>query len=286
MTTTPLGAWMREAAARIHRSQTPRLDARIIAKWALNLDDAALIVADARSLLPAEIERLGAALERRIAGEPVAYIVGEKEFWGLTIKCRPPMLLPRPDSETLIAAATRRRDRTAPLRILDLGTGTGCLLLAALSEFTSSCGVGVDYHPAAVALAQENAEALGLAGRAEMRLGSWTEGVEGPFDIILANPPYIAEGERETLAIDIRDFEDPRALFAGADGLSAYRAIFVGAPALLSGRGLMIVELGAGQADSVSRLAEAAFPGASIGCDPDLAGRPRALIVDRLEKTV
>jgi release factor glutamine methyltransferase len=283
---TTLGAWLRAAAARISRSQSPRLDARVLAKWALRIDDAGLIAHEGRVLRADELEILSAALDRRIVGEPVAYITGEKEFWGLTIQCRPPMLLPRPDSETLIAAAVKRRERGSLSRILDLGTGTGCLLLAALSEFRTAAGIGVDYHDDAVALARENAVALGLAARADIRLGSWADGLDGAFDLVLANPPYVPEAERGTLAVDIRDYEDPRALFAGADGLSAYRTIFADAPRLLAPGGLMIVELGAGQKAPVVALARAAFPMARIETDEDLGGRPRALVVDGVEKTV
>lgn len=280
MTDATLGAWLRHAAQTIIASPSPRLDARVLAKWALGLDDAGLIAGEGRRLRADEAARLDAALARRIAGEPVAYITGEKEFWGLKIRCAPPMLLPRPDSETLIVAAVRRRDRAAPLRVLDLGTGTGCLLAAALAEFENAAGIGVDYLPDAVSLAQANMEALGLGGRAVIRQGAWTDGLEGVFDLVLANPPYIPEGERETLAVDIRDYEDPHALFAGADGLSAYRAIFAGAPRLLAPDGLIIVELGAGQETAVAALANAAFPGARIACDMDLGGRPRALVAD------
>lgn len=286
MTATTLDAWLRGAALRITQSQSPRLDARVLAKWALKLDDDALIAGADRALRAEELARLDFALERRVTGEPIAYITGEKEFWGLTILCRPPMLLPRPDSETLIAAAIKRRDRTAPLKILDLGTGTGCLLAAALHEFKQAQGLGVDYLDEAVALAATNLRTLGLASRAQIKQGSWTEGLEGPFDLILANPPYVPENERETLCVDIRDFEDPRALFAGEDGLSAYQAIFKGAPRLLAADGLMIVELGAGQADAVAGIARGAFGNARIDCDLDLGGRSRALIVDAGEKTV
>lgn len=286
MNATTLGGWLRDSTRAIIASQSPRLDARVLACHVLGLDEAGLIAEEARVLSADEEARLAAALARRIAGEPIAYITGVKEFWGLTVRCRPPMLLPRPDSETLIAAAVKRRDRAPPSRILDLGTGTGCLLLAALSEFRDATGIGVDYHDAAVMLARENADALGLSARAEIRRGSWTEGLDGAFDLILANPPYVPEAERETLAVDIRDYEDPRALFAGADGLSAYRTIFADAPRLLAPGGLMIVELGSGQKDEVAGLARAAFPMARIGTDPDLGGRPRALVVDAAEKTV
>lgn len=286
MSLATISAWITNATSKIRRSQSPRLDARVLAKWALKLDDAGLIAEECRKLNPEELEILEGALARRVAGEPVAYITGEKEFWGLTIQCRPPMLLPRPDSETLIAAAVKRRAKTAPLRILDLGTGTGCLLVAALKEFPTAHGIGVDYLPESVALARTNVDALGLAARAEIRQGSWTEGLEGAFDLILSNPPYIPEAESETLDPGIREYEDPRALFAGADGLSAYRTIFAGALPLMAQRGLIIVELGFGQAETVTALAAAAFPDAAIAVDPDLGGRPRALVADCAEKTV
>lgn len=285
MTGTTLGAWLKEAARAIVASPSPRLDARLLARHALRLDEAGLIAQEPRALTAAEEARLAAALARRIAGEPVAYITGVKEFWGLPIRCRAPMLLPRPDSETLVDAALRRRPKTLAPRVLDLGTGPGSLLAALLVEYPEAVGTGVDYHAGAVALARENMAALGLSARATIREGDWSRGLEGPFDLVVANPPYIPEAERDGLATDIRDYEDPGALFAGPDGLSAYRAILDDAPRILAPGGLLIFELGTGQRDAVAALAAARFPGAGIAADADLAGRPRALVVDLSQKT-
>lgn len=271
---------LRAAAARLANSQTPLLDARVLAKYALGLDDAGLILDANRPLTEEERAKLDALVARRARGEPVAYITGEKEFYGLTFRMAPGVLAPRPDSETLIEAAIAARGRGAALRILDLGTGAGCLLCALLAVFPKATGVGVDINDAAVKLAAENAKALHLAGRAAFRIGNWAAGLGGPFDLIVSNPPYIAEGDRELLAADIRDFEDPRALFAGKDGLDAYRQILAAVPALLAQGGLTILELGFGQHQAVAGLAAEALPAARINAQADLAGVPRALVID------
>ena len=273
-----LDAFLRAAAARLVNSGTPSLDARVLAKHALGLDDAGLILDAKRALAREEIAKLTALVERRAAGEPVAYIAGEKEFRGLTFRMAPGVLVPRPDSETLIEAAVKRLPADAPLRILDLGTGTGCLLCALLAHFTKASGVGVDLNETALALAEENAASLGLADRAAFVKSDWTAAVEGTFDLIISNPPYIEEGARESLPVEVRDHEDSRALFAGEDGLDAYRILLAGAPRLARPRSLMIFELGEGQAEAVGALAKAAFPGAFIEFEADLAGRRRALV--------
>ncbi|MEQ8179142.1 MAG: peptide chain release factor N(5)-glutamine methyltransferase [Amphiplicatus sp.] len=273
-----LDAFLRAAAARLVNSETPSLDARVLAKHALDLDDAGLILDAKRALTPEEIAKLTALVERRAAGEPVAYIIGEKEFRGLTFRMAPGVLVPRPDSETLIEAAVKRLPADAPLRILDLGTGTGCLLCALVAHFTKASGVGVDLNETALALAETNAASLGLADRTAFVKDDWAAAVEGTFDLIISNPPYIEEGARESLPVEVRAYEDPRALFAGEDGLDAYRAILAGAPSLARPRSLMIFELGEGQAEAVGALAKAAFPGAFIEFEADLAGRRRALV--------
>lgn len=277
---TTLEQYLRAAAARLDRSETPLLDARVLAKHALGLDDAGLILAGDRPLGTDERAKVDALVDRRAAGEPVAHIVGEKEFYGLTFRTAPGVLTPRPDSETLVEAVLARRDHKARLRILDLGTGTGCLLCTLLTLFPDASGVGVDINPAAARLARENAAALGLAGRASILIGDWTAALTGAFDVIVSNPPYIREDEFGGLARDIRDFEDRRAFVAGPDGLSGYRRILAAAPGLIGSGGLTVLELGIGQADAVSALAEAAFPGAGVSIDRDLAGRERALTID------
>ncbi len=273
-----LEIYLRAAAARLATSDTPSLDTRVLAKHALGLDDAGLILDAKRDLTVEEIARLDTLVARRAVGEPVAYITGEKEFRGLTFRTAPGVLVPRPDSETLIEAAIKRLPPDAPLRILDLGTGTGCLLCALLAHFTEASGVGVDANDAALALARENAASLGLAGRAAFMKSDWAEAVEEAFDVIISNPPYIEEGARESLPVEVRTYEDPRALFAGEDGLDAYRAILAAAPRLAKPRTLMIFELGEAQADAVGALVKAAFPQALIEFDADLAGRKRALV--------
>ncbi len=271
---------LREAAARLPRSSTPRLDARVLAKHALGLDDAELILAGGRNLTNDEIVKLDALVARRAAGESVAHIIGEKEFYGLTFRLAPGVLAPRPDSETLIEAARKRRREDAPLRILDIGTGSGCLLCALLSIFPKATAVGVDINEAAINIARRNADALGLPSRADFIVGNWVDAIVGKFDLIIANPPYIREADREELAPEIRDHEDPRALYAGADGLDAARSILAVVPERLSLRGLIILELGAGQDETAKGLARAAFPGAFIASEPDLAGRLRAVVID------
>lgn len=255
------------------------LDARVLAKHAFQLDDAGLILDGARVLTGEEEARYGALIARRAAGEPVAYIVGEKEFFGLRFKVAPPVLVPRPDSETLVEAAIAARPADAGLRILDLGTGTGCLLLSLLRVFPNASGVGVDRHPAAAALAAENARALGLADRAAILLADWGA-VEGAFDLVISNPPYIRDGDRNTLDRDVRDHEDAGALFAGPDGLAAYRALLAIAPQRLAANGLLLFELGEGQAATVANMARSAFGSARIGTKKDLSGIERTLIID------
>lgn len=280
MTAHDLSAWLGAAKQALSSSPTPMLDARVLACAALGLDEAGLIARDQEALSADDRARLDAFLRRRAAGEPVAYIVGEKEFWGLRLKVRAPALIPRPDSETLIEAAVERIDAAAPLSILDLGTGSGALLAALLSHFSQAWGVGVDKNPAAVALASENFAALGLSARSSAQRGDWGEGLSGPFDLIVSNPPYIADGEAPILSQDILAHEDHEALFAGRDGLAAYRRIIPELPRLIARRGLILLEIGADLASSVCRLVKTSFPEAAVSVRVDLAGRPRVVIVD------
>lgn len=278
-----LDDYLRDAAARLARSETPRLDARVIAKYALALDDTGLVLAGDRSLTEGERAHIDALIERRRRGEPVSQIVGEKEFFGLTFKLAPGVLTPRPDSETLVEAAIRRRKRTAPLRILDLGTGTGCLLCALLHALPKASGAGVDINGEAVALARENAMRLGLGKRARFVQGDFASAPAGVFDVIISNPPYIPEGDRDGLSPEVRDFEDPRALFAGPDGLAAYPAVLAAARPRAAPSGLIILELGFGQAAAVSEMARRTFNEAEITAENDLGGRPRALVIELAE---
>ncbi|WP_428678410.1 peptide chain release factor N(5)-glutamine methyltransferase [Sphingopyxis sp.] len=273
---TDVRAALREAAQRLEGvSDTPRLDAELLMAHALEVERPALLLDPARFEIPADFSGL---LERRLKHEPVAYIVGYRDFWTIRLKVGPGALIPRPDSETLIEAALSWIDaKDAPLRLLDLGTGPGTLLLALLSELPEAVGLGVDASQAALALAGENARALGLADRAVFCEGDWAAQVAGDFDLILCNPPYIADCEQ--LMPDVADFEPAGALFAGADGLADYRRIIPDLRRLLAPGGVAVLEIGHRQRISVTGLAEAA--GFAVTCKQDLGGRDRALLLTR-----
>ncbi len=273
---TDVASALRDAAQRLESvSDTPRLDAELLMAHALGVERQALLLDPARFAVPAGFAAL---IERRIGHEPVAYILRYRDFWTIRLKVGPGALIPRPDSETLIEAALSWiGDRDAPLRLLDLGTGPGTLLLALLSELPEAVGLGVDASQAALALASENARTLGMADRAVFCEGDWAAGVAGDFDLILCNPPYIADSE--TLMPDVADHEPAGALFAGADGLDDYRRIIPDLPRILAPGGLAILEIGHTQHISVGELAEAA--GFAVACRQDLGGRDRALLLTR-----
>ena len=254
----------------------PTLDARLLLAHAMGLDQASLLLnRDAA----APIDAYQALLDRRAGREPVALILGRQEFWSLDFAVSPSTLIPRPDSETLIEAAIAARpDRGAVRRVLDLGTGTGCLLLAALSEFPGAWGIGIDVSPCAAALAGSNARALGMAQRAAMVCGNWAAALAGRFDLVLSNPPYIPAADIAGLMPEVARFEPARALDGGADGLEAYRALLDVLPRLLAPRGLAVLELGIGQADAVGGLARAA--GLVTAVRRDLGGVERALLIE------
>ena len=206
-------------------------------------------------LSAAQEARLDALVRRRLAREPVAYLLGEKEFWSLRFEVGPAVLIPRPETETVIEAVLAQLpDRQRTLRLLDLGVGSGCLLLALLSELPQATGLGVDDSAPALAIAQRNAERLGLAARADFRHGRWGEGLAGPFDVIVSNPPYVAEGDWDGLQPEIRSFEPKAALVAGPDGLAAYRALAPDCARLLAQGGLCALEIGFGQGDAVVEI--------------------------------
>lgn len=260
--------------------ESPLTDARAMVLGVMGLPVEALIREPELRLSRAQSRRLSNWLVRRIAGTPVSRLIGRREFWSLTFKIGPATLDPRPDSETLVETvlAEVKQRREQPLRLLDLGTGSGCLLLALLSELKQARGIGVDIAPAALRVAAENAMSLGLADRAEFRTGDWTRGLSGSFDVIISNPPYIARHEIEFLDAEV--LCDPiRALDGGPDGLDAYRRILAEAPALLAPDGLMALEFGWDQAAALTGLI-----GASGGrvrrLVQDLAGLDRVLAVD------
>jgi release factor glutamine methyltransferase len=209
----------------------------------------------------------------------VARIVGHKEFWGLPLALSHATLVPRPDTETVVEVAlgyVREKRMTSP-RILDLGTGTGCIALALLSELRDASALATDVSDDALGVAETNARALGLADRIAFRRVAWTDGIDENFDLIVSNPPYIRDGDAVSLAPDVVDYEPRTALFAGADGLDAYRSIAAGAPSHLKRNGALVLEVGAGQSDDVSRLLRGA--GLDIkGVRSDLSGISRCVI--------
>ncbi len=275
-----LGKALRAAAAQLKAAPTPLLDARILLKLASGLDDAGLI-AKSDDPLPAEQANIFSGLiTRRASGEPVAYITGIKEFWSLEFHVSPDVLIPRDDSECLIEAVIARRAKDEAYNILDLGTGSGCLLCALLEEFPLSVGTGVDRSPAAIAIARANSQRLGLAPRARFVVGDWAKALEGGFDTIVANPPYIPDGDRPGLRVDV-GYEPANALFAGEEGLDAYRAILADAPRILGSHGLMVFEVGDGQAEKLVEMVTKTFPEAETSTINDLKGRPRGVLADR-----
>ncbi|MCW3837357.1 peptide chain release factor N(5)-glutamine methyltransferase [Sphingomonas canadensis] len=251
-------------------SGTPRLDAELLMAHALDVSREELLL---RHLDAPEPEGFAALIARRLAHEPVAYITGTRDFWTISLQVGPGALVPRPDSETLIEAAVAHFAGRPPRRILDLGTGPGTLLLAALTEWPEAHGLGIDSFEKALEYAEWNAGALGLEERARFKLGDWATGTEGRFDLILANPPYIGTGEE--LPPDVRLYEPGAALFAGEDGLADYRRIIPDLPRLLAPGGIALLEIGATQAEAVSAMIAAA--GLAPSVRRDLQGLSRVV---------
>lgn len=258
------------------------LDARVLLRDILNVSDAVLLTEGSRPLSEDVAARFSENLDRRVAGEPVARILGHREFWGLDFALGPDTLVPRPDTEIVVEAALaamRRAEKAAP-NIADFGTGTGCILLALLHEMPDARGVGVDRSPGALEVARGNAERLGLAGRARFIQSDWGAGLEAGLDLLVSNPPYISSREISGLDVEVRAHDPRLALDGGADGLESYRLIVADAARLLVPGGVLVLELGVGQGPEVSGLATAA--GLRVGeIRPDLAGIPRALVAIR-----
>jgi len=260
--------------------ETPELDTRLLIGAVLALDLTGLATAQARVVTDTEAGQLAGFVARRIAGEPVARILGTKEFWGLPLALSAATLVPRPDTETLVEAAldvvgTGAKRRS--LRIADLGTGSGAILLALLKELPDAQGIGTDISAEALSTAAGNAERLGLAERASFVQCNYAQALQGPFDLIVSNPPYIPTVDIAGLDIDVREHDPLRALDGGADGLDAYRALIPQAVALLGAGGALLVEVGHDQSDAVARLMAAA----GLALAPvraDLAGIPRVVI--------
>ena len=270
-----VGAAVRAAADQLAAvSDTARLDAELLMAHALGITRSGLLLRHMRDPAP---DSFAALVERRMAHEPVAHIVGEQEFYGRSFTVTPDTLIPRGDSEAVVEAALEACPK--PRTVLDLGTGTGCLLLTVLAECPAATGMGVERSNKARAVAVANARALGLSDRADMVGRDWTkagwrDGL-GRFDLVLSNPPYVEEDA--DLAPSVRAHEPGEALFAGPDGLDDYRLLIPQLPDLLTEGGVAVLEIGATQADAVSSLAEKA--GFAVGLRRDLAKRPRALIL-------
>ena len=258
---------------------TPELDARLLVGAVLRLDLTGLMTSAARRLSETEATELTAFARRRIAGEPVARIIGAKEFWGLSLRLSATTLVPRPDTETVVDAALsllRADNRPSPRRIADIGTGSGALLLALLSEWPETWGVGTDIDEGTLHAAAHNAEWLGLADRAAFVRCDYAQALGGGFDVIVSNPPYIPSGQISALDIEVRAHDPHRALDGGADGLDAYRRIVPQATARLAAGGWLLLEVGLGQSAAVGQLVQAA------GLTPapawtDLSGIPRVV---------
>jgi release factor glutamine methyltransferase len=276
MMSTTIALAIRDAAARLEGiADNPRLEARVLLAEAIGLSPNDLIRDPNRPVDASAFETL---LARRMAHEPLAFIVGRREFWSMVFQVSPATLIPRPDSETLIEAALATfADRPTPGKIIDLGTGTGCLLLALLTEFPSAFGVGLDLDPDAAALAKRNAIRLGLASRSAFIVSDWTNSISGRFDLIICNPPYISVPDIESLMPEVACHEPGRALDGGLDGYDAYRAILPLLKDYLEPDGAAILELGFGQANYVAGLAREAGLDAALRLD--LAGISRAIVL-------
>lgn len=273
-----IGALLCEAGTKLRGAgiADARREARLLLGHALGRDPTSLIGAAQESVDPGAFPQL---LARRAARAPLSQVLGHREFWSLCFQVTPDVLTPRPDSETLIEAARDALpDSRQVRRVLDLGTGSACLLAAALSEFPRAFGVGVDRSAAALAVAATNLAALGLAGRAALVRGSWHGALAGPFDLVLCNPPYIETGHLAGLEPEVVRHEPLGALDGGADGLDAYRAVLAGLGGQLAAHGVAVLELGAGQAQAVAALA--VVEGLEVlTIRPDLAAIPRALVL-------
>lgn len=260
------------AAAGIER---PRAEARLLLEAATGMGRSRLLAHPEQPVADSDAERFQGWIARRAAREPAAYILGRCEFWSLSFRVGPGVLVPRADSETMIEAVTRAfPDRAAPLRVLDLGVGSGCLLLSVLHHFVNARGLGIDASERALAYACANAAALGLDARAELRRADFRKGVAGTYDIVLSNPPYIPSAEIATLDAEVAGHEPREALDGGPDGLDAYRTILSALPGLLAPEGAAFLEVGAGQAAEVAVLAAAAW---DFRLHHDLAGIARCL---------
>jgi release factor glutamine methyltransferase len=275
-----IGSTIGEVAAVLTKGgfEEARRRARRLVAAAIGGAPADLLARTDRKIAEDEGERVASMLRRALAHEPLSRIRGRREFWSLDFVLSPETLDPRPESETIVEAVLARlAERGRAYRFLDLGTGTGCLLLALLSEYPRAAGLGTDLSPGAVATATTNAERLGLTGRAQFTVADWGRGLDGTYDAVVANPPYIVSGGLADLPPEVRDYDPALALDGGADGLAAYRAIAAVLPQRLAPGGLFVCEIGAGQKATVAGIISVA--GLVVeDIVPDLAGIPRCVV--------
>jgi release factor glutamine methyltransferase len=277
----------RRALATRFRQQgidSAEFDARLLTGGAFGLDLTGLIAATTRIVTPDEAAHLENFLQRRLLGEPVARILGVKEFWGLTLNLSAATLVPRPDTETVVELALEVCRRQERRRIADIGTGSGAILLALLSELPDATGVGTDISLEALRMARDNAARLGLTQRAAFVACNYTAALSGPFDLIVSNPPYIRSADIAGLDREVREYDPPRALDGGPDGLAAYRVIAPDAARLLAPGGTLIVEAGYGQSGPIAELMSASGLTPDVPPKADLAGIPRAVAGRRLPR--
>lgn len=276
-----LASWIDDAAPALRDvADNPRSEVRRLVEAVTGLSPVNQIADPDVALTPEQAQALQALLTRRVAGEPLARILGQREFWGLSLLTQGVTLDPRADTETLIEQALALRSALPPSRVLDLGTGSGALLLALLTEFPDATGLGVDQSRATLATAEENAARLGLSERAAFAVTDWFEGIDGHFDLIISNPPYIPTADLKSLEPAVRDFDAPEALDGGADGLRFYRSTLAQAADFLQPGGLLILELGQGQSAAVTEIG-AAHGWRLVDQRKDLAGIVRALAFTR-----
>jgi len=275
-----IGEALTRAATRLGEAgvERPQAEARILLEAASGRGRGQIIAFPEHVLTEAQWAAFEAQVGRRCAREPISRILGSREFWSLRFAVGPATLDPRPDSETLVSAVLARLpDREGEISLLDLGTGTGCLLLALLSELPRASGVGVDIDSSALETAKANAEALGLAARTSFQTGDWASGISAQFDVIVSNPPYIESAVIAGLAPEVAQYDPRAALDGGADGLSAYRALIPQAAARLNRGGLLALEIGEGQGAAVRAMAADAGFRDPVSAD-DLAGIERCLL--------
>ncbi len=264
---------------------TPDLDARLIIKAAAGLSDADFISRRDREISAETLASIESMAERRLAREPVSRILGKREFWGLPFTVTPAVLDPRPDSETLVDAALKHFERSAPSRILDLGTGSGCLIISLLHEWGEARGVAVDISEEALAIAERNAADNRVAERLSFRRGNWLDGFESnaQFDLVISNPPYIPRADLANLDADVLHYDPILALEGGIDGLDSYKSIFLNLHKHIEKAGIALFEIGIGQHDDVVRLAEK-YGFHARGIHADLGGIPRVVEIGRGDK--